>query len=284
MPHDPDAASASPATGRLQRLRDRGIASWPGVHVYGVAAIALGLTGLVWGDFASVWQPVPPEFPFRRGLAYIVAALCLASGIALQHRRTAKAGLPVLAVVHLFAALFWLRRVIYYPQIIGTWLGFAEQFALVIAAVVAFASLSPRPSAWDARIHHAGRALFGLCAVVFGLAHFLSLAETIRMVPAWIPPGQRFWALATGVGHLLAGLAIVTGIAALPASRLLTAMILAFGALVWAPSLIATPTSHLVWSGNAINLAVAGAAWILADAIASRREGRQPPGAKYRKE
>jgi uncharacterized membrane protein YphA (DoxX/SURF4 family) len=276
MLHDPGAASASPTRDRQPRLRDRGIASWPGVHVYGVAAIALGLIGLLWGDFASVWQPVPQEFPFRRGLAYVAASLCLTSGIALQWRRTAKMGLPVLAFVHLFAALFWLRRVIYYPQFIGTWLGFAEQFALVIAAVVAFASLSPRSTAWDARIHHSGRVLFGLCAVVFGLAHFLSLAETIRMVPAWIPPGQRFWALATGVGHLLAGFAIVTGIEALLASRLLTAMILGFGALVWAPSLVATPTSHLVWSGNAINLAVAGAAWIIADAIANRRTRAQP--------
>jgi uncharacterized membrane protein YphA (DoxX/SURF4 family) len=238
--------------------------------VYGAAAIALGLIGLVWGDFASVWQPVPPEFPARRILACVVASLFLASGIALQWRRTARASLPVLALLHFFPALFWLRRVIVLPHIIGTWLGFAEQFALVVAAIVAFASLSPRPGAWRAEILRAGRILFGACAVIFGLAHFLSLPETIRMVPGWLPPGQQFWALATGVFHLLAGLAIVTGIQAVLASRLLTAMILGFGALVWAPTLIAAPGSHLAWCGNAINLAVAGAAWIVADVIANR--------------
>jgi uncharacterized membrane protein YphA (DoxX/SURF4 family) len=263
MPHADTAASAL--------VRTSGIASKPGLHVYGLAAIALGGIGLLWGDFASVWQPVPAELPSRRLLAYVVASLFLASGMALQWRRTARASLPILALLHLFPAWFWLRRVVSYPQLIGTWLGFAELFALVIAAVVAFASLSPRPTAWDARIHHLGRIVLGLCAVAFGLAHFLSLAETIRMVPAWMPPGQRFWALATGVGHLLAGLALVTGIQAVLAGRLLTAMILGFGVLVWAPSVIAAPTSHLAWSGNAINLAVAGAVWVVADALAHRR-------------
>jgi uncharacterized membrane protein YphA (DoxX/SURF4 family) len=81
-----------------------------------------------------------------------------------------------------------------------------------------------------------------------------------------------------GVCHLLAGIAIVTGIQAVLASRLLTAMILTFGALVWAPSLVVHPTTHLFWSGNAINLAFAGAAWIVADAIASqRRPGPSQP-------
>ena len=29
-----------------------------GNRIYGAAAIALGLVGLAWGDFAAVWQPV----------------------------------------------------------------------------------------------------------------------------------------------------------------------------------------------------------------------------------
>ena len=45
-----------------------------GRPVYGLAAIALGIIGLVWGDFAAVWQPVPATAPHRKALAYIVAA------------------------------------------------------------------------------------------------------------------------------------------------------------------------------------------------------------------
>jgi uncharacterized membrane protein YphA (DoxX/SURF4 family) len=256
-------------------MPDRRIVLSLGTRVYGAAAMAFGLIGLFWGDFASVWQPVDPDFPYRRVLAYIVAVLFLVGGVAVQGRRPAKASLPVVAFLYLPFAVKWLRRVVAYPQLIGTWLGFAEQFALVVAGIIAFVCLAPRQITWEIRTFHVCRVLFGLCAITFGLAHFLSLPETINMVPKWIPPGQKFWALATGVGHLLAGIAIVTGIQAVLAGRLLTAMILGFGAFVWVPAVVATPKAHLAWAGNAINLAVAGAAWIVADAIASRREREQ---------
>jgi hypothetical protein len=43
--------------------------------------------------------------------------------------------------------------------------------------------------------------------------------------------------VATGIAHLLAGIAILSGVLAVLASRLLTAMITIFGARVWARSL-----------------------------------------------
>jgi hypothetical protein len=72
-------------------MPDRRIVLSLGTRVYGAAAIAFGLIGLFWGDFASVWQPVDPDFPHRRVLAYIVAVLFLVGGVAVQWRRTAKA-------------------------------------------------------------------------------------------------------------------------------------------------------------------------------------------------
>lgn len=41
-------------------MSDRGGLADLGRHVYGLAAVALGIIGLVFGDFANVWQPVPP--------------------------------------------------------------------------------------------------------------------------------------------------------------------------------------------------------------------------------
>jgi uncharacterized membrane protein YphA (DoxX/SURF4 family) len=236
-----------------------------------LGAIALGLVGLVWGDFATVWQPVQSGVPHREALAYIAAACLLSAGFAIQWRRSAPAGLLLLAILYFIFALLWLPRVVGYPHIFGTWGGFLEEMALVAAAVVVYASLAPHDSARPSRTARIGRLSFGVCVLSFGLGHFFAIPETAGMVPGWIPPGRQFWAVATGVAHLLAGLSILSGVLDVLGSRLLTLMLVTFGALVWAPALFAQPREHVVWAGNAINLALIGAAWVVADSIASHQ-------------
>lgn len=242
-----------------------------GIRAYGVAAMALGIVAMIWRDFATVWHPVPAGIPYRTGLVFLVAILFLAAGVAAQSGRLARPALVLLAVLYALAACLWLPRVVGYPGMIGTWLGFAEQLALSVAAVAVLAVAAPRDATWARRGAQVGRALFGLCFVVFGLAHFLALKETAGMVPAWLPPGQRFWALVTGAAHALAGIAIIANVRARLAAQLLTVMLAIFGALVWAPSAFANPHDHIVWAGNAINLAMVGAAWMIADSLGARR-------------
>jgi len=254
-----------------------------GSRVYGLGAVALGLVGLVWGDFATVWQPIqalPFTVPHREALANLAAACLLSAGVAIQWRRSAPAGLLVLAILYFIFALLWLPRVIGYPLIFGTWGGFLEELALVAAAVVVYASLSPHDPARPSRTARVGRLSFGVCVLSFGLGHFFAIPQTAEMVPGWIPPGRQFWAVATGVAHLLAGLSILMGVLDVLGSRLLTLMLAAFGALVWAPALFARPQEHVVWAGNAINLALVGAAWVVADSITGRR--RQTQGRESR--
>ena len=249
-----------------------------GFRVYGLGAVALGLVGLAWGDFANVWQPIqalPFTVPHREALAYVTAASLLSAGVAIQWRRSAPAGLLVLAILYFIFALLWLPRVVGYPQIFGTWGGLLEEMALVASAVVVYASLPPHDSAGSVRTARIGRLSFGVCVLSFGAGHFFAIPQTAGMAPGWIPPGQWFWAVATGVAHLLAGLSILTGVLDVLASRLLTVMLTTFGALVWAPALFAQPREHVVWAGNAINLALVGAAWVVADSIASHRRRTQ---------
>ena len=75
-----------------------------------------------------------------------------------------------------------------------------------------------------------------------------------------------------GIAFVLAGLAILSGILDVLAARLVALMLLVFSALVLAPMIFAFPHDHVAWGGNAYNLTAVGAAWIVADWLATRQQ------------
>jgi uncharacterized membrane protein YphA (DoxX/SURF4 family) len=241
-----------------------------GNRVYGLGAVALGLVGLAWGDFALQWQPVPDTVPGRPVLAYATGAALVLAGGTLYWRRTAAFGAGALA--GLYAAgvvLLHAPRVAAHPLALAEWSGSGEQLALVAGGLIAYASWDKVDSELAARLSRFARLGFGACLLVFGSAHFQYLDITATMVPKWIPPGQMFWACATGAAHIAAGLAILSGVQARLAAILITAMFAGFSILLHIPNLFADPASHFQWVINAINLALTGAAWVVADSLAS---------------
>lgn len=242
-----------------------------GRHVYGLGAVALGVIGLRWDDFAAVWQPFPDAAPGRGLIAYGVAGAFLLAGLALQLRGTARFGAIACALLYAMFAAFWGMRIAARPDLFATWSGTAEQVSLATAGLVALASLAPPEKTWAGKLILIGRWVFATCLLAFGAAHFIYPAETAELIPAWMPPNPQAWTTITGAAHIAAGLALLTGVLPLLAARLLTLMFVVFGALVWAPLLAHSPGDHTTWCGNAINLALVGAAWVIADGIAERR-------------
>jgi uncharacterized membrane protein YphA (DoxX/SURF4 family) len=250
---------------------NRRVLSNLGICVYGLAAIALGVCGLVWSDFATNWQRVRENVPHREALAYVTAVYELLGGVTILWRRTAQAGAFMLTILYSIFALLWVPRILGSPQVYDVWGNFFEELSLVIAGVVVYASLAPPDSVWAGRRALISR-VYGICVISFALEHLFYISGTASFVPNWIPPGQVFWAIATAICFVLAAVAILSGVLAGLASRLLTAMIVGFEALVWAPRLFTSPHEHFSWSGNAICLALAGAAWVVADSIAKSRK------------
>jgi hypothetical protein len=111
---------------------------------------------------------------------------------------------------------------------------------------------------------------FAACVVSFTLEQVFYLSGTADFVPKWIPPGQMFWAVMTTIAFALAASALLSGRFAWLATQLLTVMIVGFGLLIWLPAPFADRHSLTNWAGNAENLGIAGAAWIVADYLAQR--------------
>jgi hypothetical protein len=44
-------------------------------------------------------------------------------------------------------------------------------------------------------------------------------------------------------------------------------MIVGFELLIWIPKLLAAPHDHFSWAGNAVSVAMAGAAWVVAGSL-----------------
>lgn len=247
-------------------MRNRSLTNNLGIYAYAAGAIFLGLLGLASGDFATTWQRVGPNLPFREPLAYLTAFIELAAGLALLWRRTARAGALALTVVYSVFTLLWMPKAFenlgnYDP--IGN---VFEEFSLVAAGLVLCAIFSP-PGSSLARRQPFFVLLFGICPISFGIVHIVDMPGLLGAIPGWLPPARMFWAYATTLGFFGAAVAILTGILAPLASRLLIAEIVIFELLFWIPKIFPGPRNHFNWAGNAICIAIAGAAWVVSDSI-----------------
>lgn len=247
-----------------------------GRHIFGLAAILFGVVSLVWHDFNAPWQQIQAlgHVPHHDILIYIAAAVELFGGVAIQWRKTARIGAVALGITFLVFALLWIPRVIAEPLVYDRYGNVFEQLSLVAGAMIIHGIFSGRASN-GARIARVGRVLFGICVVSFTLQQLFYLSATASFVPKWIPPGQMFWAMATTVFFALAAIALLFGRLSVLASRLVVAMILGFQFLIWLPAAFAGPHQLINWGGNAENLAIAGAAWIVADFLSESAGARE---------
>lgn len=251
-----------------------------GVYVYGIASIAAGILDLIWGEFDPAHQPVQAWGDHIPGVAIFayIAALCLiAGGAAMLWRTSERVGAAALAILYGIFILFPLPRFYTAPHYVGynaaVYIGVmssvCQQIILCVAAAIVW-QLAAR-GALSQRAALLARWIFGLCSVDFGLTHLTGIRFANPFVPKWMPLGATFWTVFTGVAFVLAGLAIIMGVLDVLAARLLGLMLLVFSLLVLTPPIFASPHHHVPWGANAYNLTALGAAWIVADWLATRR-------------
>jgi uncharacterized membrane protein YphA (DoxX/SURF4 family) len=192
--------------------------------------------------------------------AYVSGAILIAGGVLMLARRERAGALVLASFFGLWVVAFHLPPTLTQAiGSIGAWNAPAES-AFITAGGLAL--LAARAAGSSRTLALVARLLAGVSAVVFGFAHFNYIDFTASMVPGWIP-FKTFWAWATGAGHLLAGLALLSGVRARLAAGCEAAMMGSFVLLLHLPRVIAASDQHVEWIMLAMSGALTGAALLV---------------------
>lgn len=244
----------------------------PSRLLFAAAMIALGITGLVNGDFALVWQNVPTHLPDRTVLAYICAVIELATGVGLLFERIATLASRILFPYFLlWVVLLEVPDVVRSPLDAGAWGGVGEIGTMLAGAWCLFAADAGR---WGTR--HPGfvvgpsgiRAARWLLVLTLPMLGAEVIVDAVKagdhVMQPWLQvlPHPMAWAILSGAGSIAASLGILFGIWPRLAATLEAAMVAVIGIVYWGPDLY---TGRTATTACVITFLVAAGVWVVAD-------------------
>jgi uncharacterized membrane protein len=243
---------------------------------FGVATMASGVLQLVTGDFVRIVPKLPPWIPAHSTWAYLVGVVLVAIGIAILSGR-ARIAASLLAAMILADVLF-----LYMPQMVVNpvvdrpflrgfmWTNPLKALALVGGTAIlvwrspdvsrGVSSLVRAVERWGPK----GAMLLAIFLIVCGVQHFVYRDFVTAMVPAWIPPGQRFWTYFTGVALIAGGVGILLPQTTRLAASLSAVMIFLWVLLLHIPRALAGPNHANETAGIFEALAISGVALLVA--------------------
>jgi uncharacterized membrane protein len=233
-----------------------------GQIAFAIGMIASGILNLANGGFYSPWDPIPKWIPAHAMLAYAYGVITLLGGVGLLVKRSATLSARVLlATLLAFLVLMKTPILLSMPQVELTWLDYGEIATLVAGAIALCAT--------DDGQLHVARYLLGAALIPIGLSHFFYLKVATPMVPA-ILPYRPAWVIVTGIAHVAAGLAILSGFLAKLAAELEAGMVTAFAVCVWLPPIFEKPGDVSRWVPFVVTIAVANGVWPVASTISRK--------------
>jgi len=240
----------------------------PARALFAAVMIGLGITGLVNGDVALVWQQLPKGLPGYTALAYLCASIELLTGLGLLFKATLTlASRALFLFLLLWVLLLKLPAWFLAPGTIESWGGFGE-IGIILTGSWCLYAMNPGP--WDRqRLGFlvgekgllAARLLFIVCLPMIGIVHLLEGAAVASFVPDYLP-FRLGWAYFTGSASFVAAAAILCGFWPRLAATLEALMLGFITVLCWAPLL---STGRTACTAFLISAAISGGAWLVAE-------------------
>ena len=225
-----------------------------GRYCFGAAVAASGLMQLIRGDFVRLAGNLPSWLGPSGAWAATTGVMMLLLGAAMLSGYRAKTASLLFGA--LLLSLFIVKGI---PDILSNpragfmWTNPAKMLALFGGAMI----LGERGAKWP----WLAPVLLGIFLLICGAQHFVYAGFVDSLVPAWLPPGQRFWVLLAAVALLAGGVGVI-----LPRTRRLAAlwsgvMIFSWVFLVHLPLAMKSAPE---FAGVFEALALAGTAWLVA--------------------
>lgn len=219
----------------------------------GVAATGSGLMQVINATFVRLmltpaWLPGASVWAVCSGAILVVIGAALIAG---WRVRLASFGLALLLLAPL---LLRLSEALGSPLTGFLWTNPAKALALAGGTVLVAVDTE--------RVRGVVAWLFGIFLLICGAQHFAYAAFVDAMVPAWIPPGPRFWTFTTAVLLLAGGLGLLRPRLRRAAGLLSGVMILLWILLLHIPRSVETRTAFEL-AGVFEALALVGVAWWL---------------------
>jgi uncharacterized membrane protein YphA (DoxX/SURF4 family) len=238
--------------------------------IFAVAIVALGIENLVCAHSTQHVMPFVPEVPM---LAYLTGLAFLTAGVAIAINKSARLAAILLGILFLLCVLvIEVSNVAAHPADVGIrtvafeTLTFCGISWMLAGTLPAERFRSPQWESAETALIKAGRYLFAISAIVFGIDHFLVIPVIVSLVPGWIPGSGLFWTYLTAIAFIAAGISLAANVLARWAGFMLGVMFMLWVLVLHGPRVVSYPRSHNPdeWSSALIALAIWGGSWIAA--------------------
>lgn len=224
--------------------------------------LAIGSIHIITKNFPTGLLPVPDTFPGRTLFVYASGVAMIVAAVLLMLRRYAGAYIAGISFL-LLMAIFQIPALIKNPNDPNAWTGAFEILSLFSGMLILAGIFLPREmhKKWmigsSAGLLLAGRYLFAVALVVFGVQHYIYKQFLLGLIPAWVPAKEFMEGVV-----LITFFAVALSIFVQQLERIATAL-LAFMFFCWfwmlhVPRVIEHPHTETEWTSMFIVMAMCG--------------------------